>query len=299
MVLLCLAFCGALGGGFAGCKGGGSAPASDAGPDASSDSGKDGGLPTCAVSPSGESQGGGDGGALSAGAVADDFGPNAVAAKTNSALGRVNLYEITNGRTLERVEIYLATPLTSSRLTIAVHEALSMTTPFRKLADVQVDLPSCVGWASSGPLNVPLVTGRFYAVGFDPNQAVQPFVDSEADDLPVDGHLGRLTGSKTSTSVSIGTLTWDKVITTEFTRQRLTTSPRAEADAGTDAGSDSGSDGGTPGAADSGTDAKTSGPSDAASDAPTAPDGPANDAPTAPDGAANDAARAPSDASAG
>jgi hypothetical protein len=164
--------------------------------------------------------------------VEDDFGPNAAPAKMSSALGRVDIYEVTNPRLLERVDVYLGTPLPQSRLTIAVHEAASNTAPFRKLADVQVDVPSCLGWASSGPLAVPLVAGRYYAIGFDPNQAILPYLDAEADDIPVDGHLGRLIGSKTATSVSIATLTWDKVLTTEFTRQRLATSARLETDAG-------------------------------------------------------------------
>lgn len=260
-------------GAWGGCKGGGSTGVADAAIDAA----HDGGLPSCSVA---STEGGGDGGGLSAAAVQDDFGPNAVAAKTNSALGRVNIYEITNGRTLERVEIYLGTPLPSSRLTIAIHEAPSPTAPFRKLTDVQVDLPSCIGWATSGPLSVPLVTGRFYAIGFDPNQTVQPFVDSEADDLPIDGHLGRLTGSKTATSVSLGTLTWDKVITTEFTRQRLSTSPRAEADGGgasADAAADASADASLPPTTDGGMDTKPSDAADAPRDTPSSLDGPGPD----------------------
>jgi len=201
-----------------GCKSHGSDSATDGSPDALADAG----LPGC-PSP--------DAGTLSA-AEQDDFGPNAAAAKMTSALGRVNIYEVTNPRLLERVEVYLGTPLAQSRLTIAVHEAASSTTPFRKLVDVQVDVPSCRGWASSGSLAVPLVAGRYYAIGFDPNQVILPYVDSEADDIPVDGRLGRLVGSKTATSVSIASLTWDKVATTEFTRQRLSSSARTETDAG-------------------------------------------------------------------
>lgn len=210
------------------CKGAGQGNGADAAEDASSDGRGDAGLPSCPLP---------DGGSVSSAAVEDDFGPNAVPAKMTSALGRVDIYEVTNPRLLERVDVYLGTPLPQSRLTIAVHEAMSSTAPFRKLADVQVDVPSCLGWASSGTLALPLVAGRYYAIGFDPNQAILPYIDAEADDVPVDGHLGRLIGSKTATSVSIASLTWDKVLTTEFTRQRLATSPRTEMDAGSDAAS--------------------------------------------------------------
>jgi len=242
-----------------GCKSHGSDGATDGSTDALADAG----LPGCPAP---------DGGALSAATEQDDFGPNATAAKTTSALGRVNIYEVTNPRLLERVEVYLATPLTQSRLTIAVHEAVSSTTPFHKLLDVQVDVPSCLGWASSGSLAVPLVAGRYYAIGFDPNQLILPYVDSEADDIPVDGRLGRLVGSKTATSVSVASLTWDKVATTEFTRQRLSSSVRVETDTG---GSDAGPGVVNDAAADSASrdaaasDAPTDSAKDAALDAMT------------------------------
>jgi hypothetical protein len=62
---------------------------------------------------------------------------------------------------------------------------------------------------------------------------VTTFVDSESNDLPIDGQFGRLVGSMTSTSVSLDTLDFGMPSTKSFTRQRLFTSPR---DATTDAG---------------------------------------------------------------
>ena len=100
---------------------------------------------------------------------------------------------------------------------------------------MQVDVPPCVGWVGTGPLGISLQVGRFYAIGFDPNQAVTTFVDSESNDLPIDGQFGRLIGSETSTSVSLDTLDWGKPSSKSFTRQRLFTSPRVVDDAGTGA----------------------------------------------------------------
>jgi hypothetical protein len=110
---------------------------------------------------------------------------------------------------------------------------------FRRLTSVQVDVPPCVGWVGTGALGISLQVGRFYAIGFDPNQAVTTFVDSESNDLPIDGQFGRLIGSMTSTSVSLDTLDFGTPSSKSFTRQRLFTSPRAVDDAGTatDAGS--------------------------------------------------------------
>ena len=82
------------------------------------------------------------------------------------------------------------------------------------------------GWATTGPIAVPLVVGHYYAIGLDPNQPVTSFVSSDSNALPIDGAFGRLVSSKTTTSVSATGLTWDKTSTAELNRQRLATSPR-------------------------------------------------------------------------
>ena len=159
--------------------------------------------------------------------VADDFGPNAKIGSSASALGQLDVYEVTTPRRLEWVDLYLRTDLGGTRLTISVYEAPAKNMAFRRLTSVQVDVPPCVGWVGTGPLGIPLQVGRFYAIGFDPNQAVTTFVDSESNDLPIDGQFGRLIGSMTSTSVSLDTLDFGMPSSKSFTRQRLFTSPRA------------------------------------------------------------------------
>lgn len=188
--------------------GGGSTPKSDGGA-------TDGGVPRCPDSDAGI-----------AGVGADEFGPNAAAVKPPAAVARQNIYEATAFRTLVGVEIYLRPDLPQTRVTIAVHEALSRTAPFKKVADVQLEVPACEGWVASGPLAVPLVPGRFYSVGFDPNQALTPFAVTESNSVPIDGALGRLIGSRTGTSVSLPELGWDKVSDRDYNRQRLTSVPR-------------------------------------------------------------------------
>jgi len=198
--------------------GGVAAPSSDAAVD---DGGNDGG--TDAVGPP----------APSGPSVSDEFGPNAPASKTLSSLGRVNLYEATSARWLQQVEVYLRAGLDHTRITVAIHEATGKDSPFKKLTDIQIDFATCEGWASSGPLAIPLETGRFYAIGYDPNQVLTAFISTDGENVPIDGAFGRLVGSKTATSVSVPTLTWDKVTDKEFNRQRLLTAPRAVPDAGT------------------------------------------------------------------
>jgi hypothetical protein len=173
------------------------------------------------------------------GAAVDELGPNAVAPKSAASLGRVNIYEVTSPRWLEEVQIYLRAGLPETRLTLAVHEATGRDSPFHKLFDVQLDFGTCEGWTSSGPIAIPLEPGRFYAVGFDPNQPVTPFVVTDSDILPIDGAFGRLVASKTSKSVSTATLTWDLSTDKEYNRQRLVTSARQATPAAPDAGTGS------------------------------------------------------------
>jgi hypothetical protein len=177
----------------------------------------------------------------------DEFGPNAPAAKAGSSLGRVNIFEVTSPTLLDRVDVYLRADLDHTRLTIAVQEATTRTSPFQKLTDIQIDVAVCQGWASSGPLAIPMEAGRFYAMGFDPNQPVSAFVSADADTLPIDGAFGRLIGSKTATSVSVSSITWDKLTDKEYNRQRLVTSPRAGGSVTDGGATDSGGDTGTQG----------------------------------------------------
>ena len=89
---------------------------------------------------------------------------------------------------------------------------------FRRLTSVQVDVSPYIGWVGTGALGISLQVGRYYAIGFDPNQAVTTFVDSESNDLPIDGQFGRLIGSMTSTSVSLDTLDFGMPSSKSFTR---------------------------------------------------------------------------------
>jgi hypothetical protein len=138
----------------------------------------------------------------------------------------VNIYTATAPRTLDRVDVYLGSSLTGTRVTIAVQEAISQGAAFQKVFDVQLEFGACQGWASTGAISVPLIAGHFYAIGLDPNQPINAYVSTDANALPIDGAFGRLVSSKTTTSVSSVGLTWDKASTAEFNRQRLATSPR-------------------------------------------------------------------------
>lgn len=193
--------------------------------DAATDGDEDGGLPVCP-----EDGGAGGAGVISGTGVAsdlDEFAPNAPVAKTVSSIGRVNVYAATAPRMLDQVDVYLSAALGGTRVTVGVQEAATQTGPFKTVFEVQLSFGTCQGWASSGPIAVPMIAGHYYAIGIDPNQPITAFVSTDSNALPVDGAFGALVSSKTTTSVSTAGLTSDKTSTAEFNRQRLATSPRA------------------------------------------------------------------------
>ncbi|HEX2659578.1 MAG TPA: hypothetical protein VHU40_14945 [Polyangia bacterium] len=203
------------------CSKGSATPSADA---AATDGGEDAGLPAC-----GEESGAGGGTVVvtpTGASDIDEFGPNAQEAKMVSSIGRLNVYTATAPRMLDQVEVYLAAALPGTRVTIAVQEAVSATAAFQKVFEVQVSFGVCQGWASSGPLAIPMIAGHAYAIGIDPNQPITAYVSADSNALPIDGAFGALVSSKTSTSVSTTGLSTDKTSTAEFNRQRLTTSPR-------------------------------------------------------------------------
>lgn len=165
----------------------------------------------------------------------DEFGPNAALSKTPSALARVNIYEVTSPRWLQSAEIFLQPALQSTLVTLAIGETSSKTLAFKKLVSVQVPVPTCPGFVSTGPLQVWMKPGHYYSVGYDPNQSLNYASVTEMGTLPVDGAFGRLIGSRTDTSVSLPTLSWDKFSDKEYFRQRLATVPAPDVDAGSDA----------------------------------------------------------------
>ena len=169
---------------------------------------------------------------------ADEFGPNAKPAQQPSALARVNIYEVTTPTRLLGAEVFVEPASAQTRLTVAVHEAPDRKTPFRKLVDVQLEVPACPGYAGTGPIDIELYPGFLYAIGYDPNQAIGYAVVTETGSLPVDGRFGRLVGSKTDTSVSVPELPWMGFADREYYRQRLWTTPsptQPARDAGPDA----------------------------------------------------------------
>ena len=86
----------------------------------------DAGLPACTAVASTATAADGAARRRSAGpaGVADDFGPNAkIGIVEPSALGQLDVYEVTTPRRLEWVDLYLRADLGGTRLTISVYEA--------------------------------------------------------------------------------------------------------------------------------------------------------------------------------
>lgn len=85
----------------------------------------------------------------------------------------LNFYSVTSNRTLTLIEQYMS-PTASIALTWHVYESTSQTGTYTRLSPTPITTMSTttVGYQSSGPVSIPLVAGRFYAIGIAWSTAV-------------------------------------------------------------------------------------------------------------------------------
>lgn len=86
---------------------------------------------------------------------------------TSGALGNylmLNYYTVTGDRTLSRIEFY-ANPASATQISWLVYEATVQTSTYTRLSITTTTSTTGEGYQASGALSVPLVAGRFYAIG--------------------------------------------------------------------------------------------------------------------------------------
>jgi hypothetical protein len=86
---------------------------------------------------------------------------------TGSALASyamLNFYSVTSSRNLALIEQYMS-PTSATMLTWHVYEALTQTGTYTSISSTTTTSTTGTGYQASGALAVPLVAGRFYAIG--------------------------------------------------------------------------------------------------------------------------------------
>jgi len=106
-----------------------------------------------------------------------------------AAGARGNVYEVTGTYLLERIDVLRPRRSGRPRVRLAVFAAPTKDKPVLKLTDVQVDVPSCEGWASSGPLACRWIPGAFTPSVLIQTSLITTFVNADMSNIPIDGHF--------------------------------------------------------------------------------------------------------------
>jgi hypothetical protein len=140
---------------------------------------------------------------------------------------KVDFYSVTTSRTLDKIEMYLGTtttPVTNVTLTWLVYEATAQAGTFNMISSTTTTAAgSTPQYFASGALSVPLVAGRFYAIGMSWNSSTnigyyyEPMLTT-----PTPTSFGTLLGGYAISSLPPTTLTFTNTYRYAI---RITTSP--------------------------------------------------------------------------
>lgn len=135
---------------------------------------------------------------LSLASGASGLGRYEMTARVDSLLGdnryRGNVYQADVSVPLKRIDQWLTLPGTS-KLQFFVYESSSLGGTFVKIHGNAFDGTPGSGWYSSGPLNVPLMAGRYYFIGAAWLSSAEYFHDAGTAGVPVSVPFGTLIGS--------------------------------------------------------------------------------------------------------
>jgi len=135
----------------------------------------------------------------------------------------VNIYSVRVPRTLSRIEQYMS-PTAATVLTWNVYEALTQTGTYTNISSSVTTSTTGTGYQASGTLAVPLVAGRFYAIGVSwttPNLLFGYQTATATQALS----FGALLAGSFVTPVPTATSLTFTMSTGNFVPQRLTTAP--------------------------------------------------------------------------
>jgi hypothetical protein len=153
--------------------------------------------------------------------VVDSIPGASTGSLTNATRG--NFYRVTANRTLVQIEHYLS-PTTAPTLRWSVYEGLGQTGTFTRIFTTTTTGTVGLGYKSSGPINVPLVAGRYYfiATGWNTSSAhsYQAFVSQS---VSFGAMIGGGSTSLTDLGASFDTATL--TATSNQYTQRVTTTP--------------------------------------------------------------------------
>ncbi|HEX6272296.1 MAG TPA: hypothetical protein VFZ53_04630 [Polyangiaceae bacterium] len=137
----------------------------------------------------------------------------------------VNFFSATTNRTLVRIENYM-NPASAMTLTWQVFESTTQTGTYTSISTTTTTSTTGVGYQSSPTLSIPLVAGRFYAIGYSWTTPALVF-GYQAGAASQVVAFGSLLGAAFPTTPGATTVSGSSMTTTYYLPQRLTTVPPA------------------------------------------------------------------------
>jgi hypothetical protein len=135
----------------------------------------------------------------------------------------VNFFSVTGNRNLSRIEQYMS-PTAATMLTWQVYESLTQTGTYTSISATTTTSTTGTGYQSSGALAVPLVAGRFYAIGVSWTTPALLF-GYQTGTASQAVSFGTLIGAAFPSPPPTTSYTVSSMTTTAFLPQRLTTAP--------------------------------------------------------------------------
>jgi hypothetical protein len=136
---------------------------------------------------------------------------------------RGNYYQVTVNRTLVQIEHYL-NPTVTTNLVWSVYEGLAPTGTFTRVFSTTTAGTPGLDYKSSGPINVPLVAGRYYFIGTGWSSSSGHYYQTLAVQ-PVSFGTMIAGGSSTSNDLGVAFDSSTLTVTVSQYTQRVTTTP--------------------------------------------------------------------------
>jgi hypothetical protein len=136
----------------------------------------------------------------------------------------LNFYSVTGSRNLALIEQYMS-PTSATTLTWHVYESLTQTGTYTSISNTSTTSTTGTGYQASGALAVPLVAGRFYAIGVSWTTPALNFGYQQGATLPQAVSFGSLISATFLSPPPAGSTIAYASSSSYFVPQRLTTAP--------------------------------------------------------------------------
>jgi hypothetical protein len=139
---------------------------------------------------------------------------------------KLNFFSVATSRTLRQIEQYMAIATAGGTpMNFLVFESATQTGTYTQIFSVTVTLPVATGYQSSGPMSVPLVAGRYYAIGVQWGSLSATYYWEQVAPTQTTSFGALINADTITTTTPPTSVPWPAAVATYRYNQRLTTGP--------------------------------------------------------------------------